>query len=251
MIEYGASDGDGSKASQIFSVSVSIISILYGLSTWNLRIMLRNEPNIKNTILFTLTELSTSTVIFLYLPSSWTLIKLNWIGLDVVYVLLLYGLLPISACLLSLLMLKHNIEFFTPDNKLNLFWKCKELDSFADMLRSRRSLVLVNMIVLLITTSSMTITLYLINQSQMCIIPFLRCENEVVDKQFRLMVVISLWYSACIISFLQNAIELLFIVNAKRSFIDWAFKAGLEKQERLDRLKDIAIQFNDLTVLMG
>ena len=89
MIEYGASDGDGSKASNIFSVSVSIISILYGLSTWNLRIMLRNEPNIKNTILFTLTELSTSTVIFLYLPSSWTLIKFNWIGLDVVYVLLL------------------------------------------------------------------------------------------------------------------------------------------------------------------
>ena len=178
MIEYGASDGDGSKASNIFSVSVSIISILYGLSTWNLRIMLRNEPNIKNTILFTLTELSTSTVIFLYLPSSWTLIKLNWIGLDVVYVLLLYGLLPISACLLSLLMLKHKIEFFTQDNKLNLFWKCKELDSLADMLRSRRSLVLVNIIVLLITTSSMTITLYLINQSQICIIPFLRCENE-------------------------------------------------------------------------
>jgi hypothetical protein len=51
------------------------------------------------------------------------------------------------------------------------------------------------------------------------------------------MVLILVWYTACILSFLQNTLELLFILIAKKSFLDWAFKVALKKQEIPERLK--------------
>ena len=51
-------------------------------------------------------------------------------------------------------------------------------------------------------------------------------------------VVVLAWYTACILSFLQNAIELLYILIANKSFLDWAFKAGLEELARLARLRE-------------
>ena len=66
-------------AFNIGSLAISLLSILYGISTYNLRKILRNEPNIRKTLLYALTELSTTAVIFLYLPSiyvlSWFLYK--------------------------------------------------------------------------------------------------------------------------------------------------------------------------------
>ena len=121
-------------------------------------------------------------------------------------------------------------RYFSIDYRINLSLKCYELDSLTDMVKSRRRLVIVNLIYLLVTTSSMTIAFYF-SKNPLCIIPSLACENE-IDITLRYMTVVVLaWYAAGILSFLQNVIELLYILIAKKSFLDWAFKAGLKQRE--------------------
>jgi hypothetical protein len=52
------------------------------------------------------------------------------------------------------------------------------------------------------------------------------------------MVIVLAWYTAAILSFLQNTIELLLLLITKKSLLDWAFTAGLEEQARLARLRE-------------
>ena len=155
----------------ITSLTISCVSVLYGLSTFNLRNILRNEPSIMKTLLFTLTELITSTMIFLYLPAVWLIFLILHRYLYVFHgdeyedfyiktlpVLALFTAIPIlGAYQISLRILRPSDGYFSQDYRMNLCLKCKEQYSLSDMVLSRRRLLLVNLIYALITTSAVTI----------------------------------------------------------------------------------------------
>ena len=214
----------------LFGFGVSCVSIIYGLSTFNLRKILRDEPSILKTLLFTLTELCTTFALFLYLPAIW-LISLEF---DIVFILYI-GIPIIGAYQLSLRILGPNKGYFSIDYRINFCLKCQELDSLQEMVIARRRLVIVNMIYVLVTTAASNGVLYYHKLNPLCVIP-----NLPFDCFFHSlhMIVFLAWNTACILSFLQNAIELLFILIAKKSFLDWAFKAGLEEEARLARLRE-------------
>ena len=234
-ISHGEWD-DMDKALSISGLVISCVSVLYGLSTYNLRQILRTEPSIRNTLWFTLIELCTSTVIFLYLPAVW-FVTMTWSIDYTVPVFTAYVVLPIiCAYQLSFRMVRPTDGYFCQDYRINLCLKCQELDCLPDMVITRRRLVIVNMIYVIVTSSAVTIGLYSVDRNPLCIIPSLTYECEKAD--FYLMVVVLAWYIACILSFLKNGIELLLILIAKKCFLDWAFKAGLEKLAALARLRE-------------
>ena len=233
MIEYGLDD---SKVSRIFSLAISCLSILYGLSTYNLRLILshlRREPNIKTTFCFTLMELSSSAVMFLYLPCvyliSWKLMVNDETAYKVLAFVLLCGISVFSPQLSS-----QKLNFRIIDYRTNLYSKFH--DNLEDVI-SRRRLVVVNIIFVLGSNSAVTIALYCINQNPLCIIPSFGCKNKVSDEHFRSMVAIMAWYTASFISFLQNVLELFLIKISNITFLGWVFKAALEKLERVNRCK--------------
>ena len=230
------------EAFTISGLTISCVSVLYGLSTFNLRKILRTEPNIRMTLLFTLTELCTSTVIFLYIPAVWSIYQTLLVYsyedffIKTVPVLILFTALPILGTYqLSLRMLTPKKRYFCQDYRMNFCLKCQDLDSLPDMVISRRKLVIINIIYVLVTTSAVTIGLYCINLNPLCKILTLTCE---FNAQLYPMVIVLSWYTACILSFLQNTIELLLLLITKKSFLDWAFKAGLEELARLARLRE-------------
>ena len=238
-------DDSWDEALTISGLTISCVSILYGLSTFNLRKILRTEPNIKKTFEFTITELCTTTVIFLYYPAVWSIYLTLWMdgynfNYDEFYilaiVLILLTVTPLfSAYQLSFRMLRPHNRYFCQDYRMNLCFKCCELGSFQDMVRARRRLVIVNMIYVLVTNFAVTIGLYCINLNPLCNVISLTCEY---NQQLLPMVIVLAWYTAAILSFLQNTIELLLLLITKRSLLDWAFKAGLEEQARLARLRE-------------
>ena len=256
MIEYGMDD---SKVSRIFSLAISCLSILYGLSTYNLRIILSHiierEPNIKTTFCFTLMELSSSAVMILYLPCvyliSWKLMVNDETAYKVLAFVLLCGISVFSPQLSS-----QKLNFRIIDYRTNLYSKFH--DNLEDVI-SRRRLVVVNIIFVLGSNSAVTIALYCINQNPLCIIPSFECKNKVSDEHFRSMVTILAWYTASFISFLQNALELLLIKISNMNFLGWVFKAALERErvyrckmqmemkDRHDRLEVGAIPINVFT----
>ena len=255
MIEYGLDD---SKVSRIFSLAISCLSILYGLSTYNLRLILshlRREPNIKTTFCFTLMELSSSAVMILYLPCvyliSWKLMVNDETAYKVLAFVLLCGISVFSPQLSS-----QKLNFRIIDYRTNLYSKFQ--DNLEDVI-SRRRLVIVNIVFVLGTSSAVTIALYCINQNPLCITPSLECKNKVSNEHFRSMVAILAWYTASLISFLQNALELLLIKISNMNFLGWVFKAALERervyrckmqmemQDRHDRLENGAIPINVFT----
>ena len=67
FFDESAEDDSLAGAIRISGLVISCLSILYGLSTYNIRKILRTEPNIVETFLFTVSEFTTSTVIFLYI----------------------------------------------------------------------------------------------------------------------------------------------------------------------------------------
>ena len=211
------------------------------------------------TLLVALTELSTSAVIFLYLPAvmSVDFVLLNYSNEAINVIILIDALfiaIPlIGAYQLSKRMLGCNSGYFSVDYRINLSHKCHELSTLTDMVRSRGRLVIVNMVYVLVTTTAMTITLYYIDMNPLCVFPniSLTCYGEGDDFWYRLMFVSLAWYTAGIISFLQNTIELFFIFSTKKCFLNWAFKEGLEarleeietlarikEQERVDKLEE-------------
>ena len=214
------------KAFPIFGLLISCLSILYGLSAFNLRKILRSEPSIMKTLWFALTELSTSIMIFLYLPAVtncfWSLWYLD-ASFKTILVITLFTAIPIfGAYQLSFRMLRLDKGYYSADYRINLSLKCHGIYSLEEMVMARRRLVIINMIYVLVTTCALTIGLYCINK----------------NDDLMSYVVILAWYTACILSFLQNAIELLFILIAKKSFLDWAFKAGLKEEARLAKLRE-------------
>ena len=224
----------------IFSLFISCLSILYGISTYNLRKILRNESNIRNTLRFTFCELITSIVIFLYIQIAcpvFVRLFIDYQLLIVILIVLSVIIIPIlGAHQLSVKMLGLNAGFRSVDYRINLSLKCQELGSLTAMVKCRKMLVILNMVYVLVTCLAVTIALYWLNQIQPCIIPFFIFSCENYGEQV-IMVLILVWYTACILSFLQNTLELLFILIAKKSFLDWAFKEALEKQEIPERLK--------------
>ena len=227
MVEYGAFDGDGmsTKASRIFSLAISFASILYGLSTFNLRMILKDEPNIMKTLLFTITELSTTIALFLYIlvlySMFWALMDDNVsIYIKISGFVLLYGIPTLGALFSSNLEL-HN-GFFSVDYRINISLKCKQFSSLTEMVRFRKRLVIVNMVYLMFTAIGISITLCFINQTPLYIWS---------SEHLRSMVLILCWSYACFLSFLENFVELMVILVEKKSFLDWAFIAGLEEQE--------------------
>ena len=229
------------QAFTISGLTISCVTILYGLSTFNLRKILRTEPNIRKTLLFTLTELCTSTMIFLYIPAVWSIYLTMWaygyedFYINTIPVLILFTALPIlGPYQLSFRMLTPNNRYFCQDYRMNLCLKCQDFDSLPDMVISRRKLVIINIIYVLVTTSAVTIGLYCINLNPLCNVISLTCE---FNAQLYPMVIVLAWYTAAILSFLQNTIELLLLLITKKSLLDWAFKAGLEEQARLARLR--------------
>ena len=247
MVEYGAFDGDGmsNKASRIFSLAISFASILYGLSTHNLRMILKDEPNIMKTFLFTITELTTTIALFLYIlvPYSifWALMDDNTsVYLKILGFVLLYGIPTLGALFSSKLELDNC--FFSVDYRINISLKCKQFCSLTEMVRIRKRLVIVNLIYLLLT--AIVVILAWLYQTPICIIPPFTCIKELSTEQFRSMVLILCWSSACLLSFLENYVELVFILVEKKSFLDWAFKEGLEEQRILERLKEIRLELN-------
>ena len=201
------------------------------------------------TLLVALTELTTSAVIFLYVPAIMSVhFALRNYSNEAKYVITLIDLLFIAipllgACQVSKRMLRCNSGYLSVDYRINLSFKCHELSTLTDMVRSRRRLVIVNIIYMLVTTSAMTFTLYYYDMNPLCIIPniSLTCYGEVVElhhRIYRMMFVILVWYTACIISFLQNTIELFFIFSTKKCFLNWAFKEGLEEIETVARIKE-------------
>ena len=224
----------------IFSLFISCLSILYGISTYNLRKILRNESNIRKILQFTFTELITSIVIFLYIQIACPVFVSLFSGyhfLTVIPIVLSVIIIPIlGAHQLSVKMLGLNAGYRSVDYRINLSLKCQELGSLTAMMRCRKMLVILNMVYVLVTCSALTIALYWLNKIQSCIMPFFNfsCENY---GEHVVMVLILVWYTACILSFLQNTLELLFILIAKKSFLDWAFKEALEKQEIPERFR--------------
>ena len=195
------------------------------------------------TLLFAFTELSTSAVLFLYVPAIWS--AFYQIYQVTILIEVLFITIPlIGAYQLSKRMLGSNSGYFSIDYRINLSHKCHELSTLTDMVRSRRRLVIVNIIYVLVTTSAMTIILYCYDLNPLCIIPniSLTCYDDLDDlyshRIYRMMFVILVWYTACIISLLQNVLELFFIFTTKKCFLNWAFKEGLEEIETLARIKE-------------
>ena len=246
MMSFGVIYGEniGDWGSRIAGLAISCLSVLYGLSTYNLRKILRTEPNIMMTLLFTITELSTFAVIFLNLAVAWSVgmtfvknienevynYRVVYYTVFVLVITMLIAIPILGADQLSKRMLRQNNGYSSVDYRINLSLKCNELNSLTDMVRSRRRLVIVNMIYIIVTTSAMTITLYHMNMNPLDIMTCLTFEVEVLisDQWCRRMFVTLAWYTACILSFLQNTLELLYILITKKSFLDWAFKEGLK-----------------------
>ena len=242
---------DSMNMAVLFSgLVISCLSVLYGLSTYNLRKILRTDPSILGNLWFTLSELCTTAAIFLYFLAVWftyyaainKYYQKPYGALTAHLVFTLFIVIPFFGFYqLSKRMLSLKKGYFSIDYRINLSLKCQELDSVSDMVMSRRRLVIVNMIYILVTTSAVTIWLYCVNINPLCIITSLTWKCDTNLMYYETCVVLA-WYTACIISFLQNAIELLYILIAKKSFLNWAFKAGLkhqlEEEERLDRLRE-------------
>ena len=262
MIDYGVSDGNDSRTSRIFSLTISFLSILYGMSTFNLRVILRYEASIMKTFRFTLIELSTSAVIILYIPVvyaiSMTLMVTDNLLHKVISFVVLFG---IPVCL-SIYVSCAGSKIWSIDYRVDMkYTGMFAVDKpFIEMMRTRRYIVIINIIYLLTTSSAVTTTLYFIKQNPTCIIPSLTCENVVANEQFRSMVVILSWYTAFILSFLQNIIELLIILITNKSFLDWAFTSALEEveilagqkeQEKLDKLKEYNLFLEQCSLLPG
>ena len=262
MMDYGVSDGNDSRTSRIFSLTISFLSILYGMSTFNLRVILRYEASIIKTFRFALIELSTSAVIILYISVvyaiSMTLMLTDNLFHKVMSFVVLFG---IPVCL-SIYVSCAGSKIWSIDYRVDMKYSGMfAVDKpFTEMVRTRRYIVIINIIYLLTTSSVVTITLYLIKLNPTCIIQSLTCENVVANEQFRSMVVILSWYTAFILSFLQNIVELLIILIANKSFLDWAFTSALEEveilagqkeQERLDKLKEYNLFLEQSSLLLG
>ena len=199
--------------------------------------------------MFTIIELSTTIALFLYIlvPYSifWALVDDNVsVYIKILGFVLFYGIPTLGALFSSKLELDNG--FFSVDYRINISLKCKQFSSLTEMVRIRKWLVIVNMsvnMIYLLLTAIVVILVWL-NQTPFCIIPPFTCVKELSKEQFRSMVLILCWSSACLLSFLENYVELIFILVEKKSFLDWAFKEGLEEQRILERSKEIRLELD-------
>ena len=162
--------------------------------------------------------------------------------LKILGLVLLYGIPTLGALFSSKLELDNC--FFSVDYRINISLKCKQFSSLTEMVRIRKRLVIVNIIYLLLTAIVVILIFYWLNQTPFCIIPSFTCVEELSTEQFRSMVLILCWSSACLLSFLENYVELIFILVEIKSFLDWAFKVGLEEQRIIERLKEIRLELD-------
>ena len=227
-----------------FGLAISFLSILYGLSTYNLRNILKTEPGVKETLLFTLTEFSTSVMIFLTIPGAYTvtrkLVDANGFVKGTIFILLC-GIQIIVAYQLSYRFLKLKAGCISIDYRINFSVKCQELQSsevpsVEDKRRSRRDLVIINLIYGLATTSAVTFAFCYLPKTPLCIILSWTCTYKPDREEFVLLTLTLVWYASCILSLLQNTIELLLILIKKKSFLDWTFLS--EQVERLEKEKN-------------
>ena len=231
-------------------LAISCVSVLYGLSTYNLRKILRTEPSLMKTLRFTLTELSTTIVIFLHILTVWVIYqtigfkfsdRYGIFYIKTIPLLILYISVPFfGAYQLSFRLLRLINGYFSQDYRINFSCKCQELYSLPDLVKSRGILVIVNMIYELFTTCAATYSLHSYDLNPLCIITSTyECSfNSEYDYFENVMVLVLAWYTANILSFLQNFTELILILIANKSFLDWAFKDGLEEVARLARLRE-------------
>ena len=221
---------------QITSISISFLSLIYGVSTYSLRQILKREPKIQDIVLFTFTELTSTLNIFMLPIGYYYIFVVLTFGFGEDYILkiiigipVIFGLalLPVtvSTCLVS-----PRIKFqlyMLIDFRIYYSVVCKFTDSVRDLVRSRTIMLLVLMSY---TLPFMAVTVYrgFANNHELNYwINIYRINREITKSEIAL---ISCYLTIMLLSFVQSLVELFYICYKKKSFLNWVIIQSLKEE---------------------
>ena len=213
---------------QITSITISCISIIYGLSRYTLRNMLLRDPQIKENIIYAFTELSTSLNI-LILPFAYTLIDsvsyqvipLKGLSLPVtttIAIIIYFILAVIPPTLVSYYVLSPRIGFqlsMIIDGRIYFSFICNHLSSMKDLVIARRNILFVTLYKSTLVTN-MVISAYYDEKTYFCG----NCSH----------ILIPLFFFFSVINGTVTILEITYILCTNKSFLNWVFLSSLKER---------------------
>ena len=150
---------DTALAFQITSITISSISIIYGLSRCTLRNILGRDPKVTENLFYAFTELSTSLtilispLIYVLSADSFFLFSHNDYITIIVYIcIFLLMVLPLSV---SYCVLSPRVGFqlcMMIDYRIYFSFVCKHKSNMTDLVRARRNILIVSVLYSLFAT---------------------------------------------------------------------------------------------------